>query len=61
MNRSRAVACVLALLSLLTTCRRDQKLVSQASKLPVPQVTANAGAPGRLRIAPSAHIRSRRR
>jgi len=31
MNRSRAVACVLALLSLLTTCRRDQKLVSQAS------------------------------
>jgi murein L,D-transpeptidase YcbB/YkuD len=31
MNRSRAVACVVALLCLLTTCRRDQKLVSQAS------------------------------
>ena len=31
MNRSRAVACVMALLCLLTTCRRDQKLVSQAS------------------------------
>jgi murein L,D-transpeptidase YcbB/YkuD len=31
MKRSRAFACVLALLSLMTTCRRDQKLISQAS------------------------------
>src|ERR1700730_530377 len=37
------------------------KLVSHASKLPVPQVAASAGAAGRLRAAPSANTRSRRR
>jgi murein L,D-transpeptidase YcbB/YkuD len=31
MNRSRAVAITVSLLSLLTSCRRDQKLASQAS------------------------------
>src|SRR2546428_13785618 len=31
MNRSQAAALAVALLSLLTTCRRDQKLAGQAS------------------------------